>query len=77
MNNRELTTKIAMRPRKPGRPKGIPEEKDGRVISLYNSGFGYRAIARELEYEGITVTYSTVRRVIKAWIKQGHLPECP
>lgn len=52
--------------RKAGRPKAIPEENIGDVTSLYRSGLGYRAIARELERKGILVTFSTVRRVIKA-----------
>jgi transposase-like protein len=49
-----------------GRPKAIPQENIDDVISLYRSGLGYRAIARELERKGILVTFSTVRRVIKA-----------
>jgi transposase-like protein len=53
--------------RKAGRPKAIPEERIDDVLSLYRSGLGYRAIARELERKGISVTFSTVRRVIKAW----------
>ena len=51
--------------RKPGRPRAIPEDQTEYVVSLYESGLGYRAIARELEREGIVVTFSTIRRVIK------------
>jgi hypothetical protein len=39
----------------------IPE-----VMSMYLSGLGYRAIARELRKQSIQVNWSTVRRVIKA-----------
>jgi len=36
------------------------------VISLYRGGLGYRAIARELTKGGVSVDWSTVRRVIKS-----------
>jgi len=52
--------------RKPGRPKAIPEVSIPRVLSLYRQGFGYRAVARQLRREGISVDWSTVRRVIKS-----------
>ena len=52
--------------RRAGRPKAIPDENIDDVTSLYRSGLGYRAIARELERKGILVTFSTVRRIIKA-----------
>ena len=51
--------------RKPGRPRAIPEELEPEVISLYKQGFGYRATARELGKRGISVNWSTVRRLIK------------
>ena len=51
--------------RKPGRPKAIPEELVPKVFSLYRQGFGYRATARELRQEGISVNWSTVRRLVK------------
>ena len=51
--------------RKPGRPRAIPEELEPEVISLYKQGFGYRATARELGKKGISVNWSTVRRLIK------------
>ena len=51
--------------RKPGRPRAIPEELEPYVISLYRQRFGYRAIARELRKEGISVHWSTVRRLVK------------
>jgi hypothetical protein len=51
--------------RKPGRPRAIPVELIPKVRSLYQQGFGYRAIARELREDGLSVDWSTVRRVIK------------
>jgi len=51
--------------RRPGRPRAISEDQARGIVSLYENGLGYRAIARELEREGIVVTFSTVRRVIK------------
>jgi len=53
--------------RKPGRPRAIPERLIPKVLSLYYSdGLGYRALARELRQEGISVDWSTIRRIIKA-----------
>ena len=52
--------------RRAGRPRAIPEALIPKVISLYQQGLGYRAIARELRQEGISVDWSTVRRVVKA-----------
>jgi transposase-like protein len=60
-------TDIDVTPRKPGRPRAIPECLIDEVISLYQAGLGYRAIAHELEKQGIFVHWSTVRRVIKKW----------
>jgi hypothetical protein len=51
--------------RKSGRPRAISDELVPLVMSLYRSGLGYRAIARELMKQGISVDWSTVRRVIK------------
>jgi len=51
--------------RKPGRPKVIPEATVPKVIALYKQGLGYRAIARELKKENLSVNWSTVRRLIK------------
>jgi transposase-like protein len=53
-----------------GRPKAIPGDLIWKVISLYQQGLGYRAIARELMKEGISVDWSTVRRVIKKWLSE-------
>lgn len=65
MNKLEPMTKSDIGPRHPGRPRAIPESLMPKLFSLYRDGLGYRAIARELEREGIVVTFSTVRRVIK------------
>ena len=51
--------------RRPGRPRAIPEKLVPHVISLYRQGLGYRAIRRELRQEGISVHWSTVRRLVK------------
>ena len=51
--------------RKPGRPRAIPESLIPKVLSLYREGLGYRAVARELRQEGISVDWSTIRRVVK------------
>lgn len=51
---------------KPGRPKAIPEALIPKVLSLYEEGLGYRAVARELRQEGISVNWSTIRRIVKA-----------
>jgi hypothetical protein len=58
-------TNIDVMQRKPGRPKAIPEDRIEEVISLHESGLGYRAITHELERKGVFVDWSTVRRVIK------------
>jgi len=52
--------------RKPGRPRAIPETLIPKVVSLYHEGLGYRAVARKLREEGISVDWSTVRRIIKS-----------
>jgi len=57
---------IQVMPRNPGRPRAIPEDLISEVLSLYQSGLGYRAIARELRKQGISVHWSTVRRTVKA-----------
>jgi transposase-like protein len=52
--------------RKPGRPRAIPKTLIPKVLSLYQEGLGYRAVARELRKEGISVDWSTIRRIVKA-----------
>jgi len=54
--------------KRPGRPRAIPEKVIPKVLSLYREGLGYRAVARELRADGLSVDWSTVRRVIKAQI---------
>ena len=51
--------------RKPGRPRAIPPDMVPKIIRLYDMGLGYRAIARELRGEGLSVDWSTVRRLVK------------
>jgi hypothetical protein len=53
-----------------GRPKAIPEDMIWTVITFYQQGLGYRAIARELAHQGVDVDWSTVRRVIKKWLSE-------
>jgi len=54
--------------RKPGRPRAIPPDLVPKILHLYDMGFGYRAIARELRGEGLSVDWSTVRRLVKTTI---------
>jgi len=61
--------------RKPGRPRAIPEALIPKVLSLYRQGLGYRAVARELRQEGISVNWSTIRRVVKAHAESGPVRE--
>ena len=51
--------------RKPGRPRAIPPDFVPKILHLYETGLGYRAIARELRGEGLSVDWSTVRRLVK------------
>ena len=55
--------------RKPGRPRAVPEALIPKVLSLYRQGLGYRAVARELRQEGISVDWSTIRRIVKTYTK--------
>ena len=58
--------------RKPGRPRAIPDSLVSEVLLLHKQGLGYRAIARELRRDGVSVDWSSVRRVIKAGGKPGY-----
>jgi len=52
-------------PRKPGRPRAIPEQYEPLVVELYDQGYGYRAIARVLREEyGLNPDYTSVRRTL-------------
>ena len=54
--------------RKPGRPRAISERLIPKVFSLYyEERLGYRAVARELKKEGISVDWSTIRQTVKAY----------
>ena len=53
--------------RKPGRPRAIPPALIPIIISMYESGLGYRGITRELEKRDVFVDWTTVRRAIKAF----------
>ncbi len=60
-------------PRKPGRPRAIPEEYESVISEMYDQGDGYRAIARRLrepEY-GLNPDFSSVRRTL---IRLGKVP---
>jgi len=59
-------TVLSITSRRPGRPRAIPEAFVPQVMALYRDGLGYRSIARELTKWGVSVDWSTVRRVIKA-----------
>lgn len=58
--------------RKPGRPKAIPESLIPKVLSLYQEGLGYRAVARELRREGISADWSTIRRIVKTYTEPAN-----
>jgi hypothetical protein len=61
------------KPRKPGRPRAIGDDMVLMVLSLHENGFGYRAIACELERFGVFADWSTVRRLIMRWLSEkGH-----
>lgn len=54
--------------KKPGRPRAIPPDLVPKVIHLYDIGLGYRAIAHEMRGEGLSVDWSTIRRLVKTRI---------
>ena len=54
--------------KKSGRPRAIPPELVPKILHLYNVGLGYRAIAREMRGEGLSVDWSTIRRLVKTRI---------
>ena len=61
----EMATGTDRHPRKPGRPRAIPEEYEPEVAEMYNKGNGYRAIARLLRDEyGLNPDYTSVRRTL-------------
>ena len=61
-----MDTPVEKHPRKPGRPRAIPEEYESVIIDMYDQGDGYRAIARRLresKYE-LNPDYTSVRRTL-------------
>ena len=66
----QIDSNIEINHGNPGRPRSIPPNLIPRIIQWYKGGLGYRAISRELEDEGVFVTYSTVRRVVKIQISE-------
>ena len=57
---------MAVKARRPGRPRAIPEDIVPVVIDLWKRGYGYRAIARVLngsEY-GLNPHFSSVRQTL-------------
>ena len=48
-----------------GRPKSLSNEALRRVLTLRESGYGYRSTARELRRAGTDVSWETVRRAVK------------
>jgi len=70
---RAIEIELNIAQRKSGRPRAIGDALVPLVLSLHESGLGYRAIARELMRQGLCVDWSTVRRVIKRWlVETGH-----
>jgi hypothetical protein len=62
----KLVTEVSTNARKPGRPRVIPEDIEPVVVKLWESGYGYRAIARMLnapEY-GINAHFSSIRKTL-------------
>ena len=51
--------------RSPGRPRSIPPEHFGTVLTWYREGMGYMAISRDLRALGVDTTPSSVRRLVK------------
>ena len=61
-----MVVPIEKYPRKPGRPRAIPQKYEPVVVEMYDQGNGYRAIARLLrdpEY-GLNPDYTSVRRTL-------------
>lgn len=64
---KSIEVELMITQKKSGRPRAISDDLIPLVLSLYESGLGYRAIARELINQGICADWSTVRRVVKKW----------
>ncbi len=62
----EVVKSMPFKARGPGRPRAIPRDIEPAVVSLYEHGYGYRAIARILnspEY-GLNPHFSSVRQTL-------------
>jgi hypothetical protein len=64
-----MATQHEKHPKKPGRPRAIPEEYESLVVAMYDDGNGYRAIARRLREYGLNPDYTTVRRTLVRLVK--------
>ena len=63
-------TEAAVKSRQPGRPRAIPKKLESVLIRLYESGHGYRAIARILRLEYcINPHFSSVRKALMPWVR--------
>lgn len=51
--------------RRGGRPQAIPPAHYDTVLTLRSQGLGYRKIANSLNAAGVSVTWPTVRRLLK------------
>jgi len=62
----EMSTRVPVKARRPGRPRAIPKHIEPIVIKLYNHGYGYRAIARILHSPdyGLNPHFSSVRQTL-------------
>lgn len=62
----EMVAEIPIKPRKPGRPRAIPQDLEPVVVKLWERGYGYRAIASILntpEY-GVNAHFSSIRKTL-------------
>ncbi len=66
-----MVTQHEKHPKKPGRPRAIPEEYESVVVAMYDDGDGYRTITRKLRDHGLNPDYTTVRRTL---IRLGKVP---
>jgi transposase len=50
---------------KRGRPRAIPAELEAVVVKLYETGYGYRKIAKILMKEhGVSANFASIRRLL-------------
>jgi hypothetical protein len=64
-----MVTQREKLPKKPGRPRAIPEEYESVVVAMYDDGDGYRTISRKLSEYGLNPDYTTVRRTLMRLVK--------